>query len=205
MNKIFFDLDGTLLDSRRRLFTLFQKLVPKSNLSIDEYWELKRNKKDHKTILVEKYNYSDDEFNQFERAFFENIELFAYLKLDTLVYNTHEVLNNLVNKNKLYIVTSRQNKSNVIIQLKNLSIYRYFADVLVTEHKCEKAELITKLQYKAEDFIVGDTGYDVLTGIKLGIHTIAVSYGFLNKQKLEDYNPEFIVNSLSEIIPIFCK
>ena len=55
---IFFDLDGTLLDSRKRLYKLFQDLVLESNLTIDEYWELKRNKINHKTILIEKFGYT---------------------------------------------------------------------------------------------------------------------------------------------------
>ena len=51
---LFFDLDGTLLNSRKRLYTLFQDLIPESKLSIDEYWDLKRDKIDHKTILMER-------------------------------------------------------------------------------------------------------------------------------------------------------
>ena len=42
--KIFFDLDGTLINSKMRLYSLFQELVSASNLSFDEYWNLKKKK-----------------------------------------------------------------------------------------------------------------------------------------------------------------
>jgi phosphoglycolate phosphatase len=199
---IFFDLDGTLLDSRKRLYTLFQDLVPESKLSIDEYWELKRNKINHKAILMERFNRTEDDFVLFEKEFLAKIESFDYLQFDTPVYGAYETLNSLARKNNLYIVTSRQSKKNVFDQLKKLDLYKYFNDILVTEHKCEKVELIGKLEYQRNDFIVGDTGYDILTGLKLGVHIVAVSYGFLNRQKLEEYKPEFIVDSLPEVVAI---
>ena len=34
---IFFDLDGTLLDSKERLYYLFQHLVPECKFSFEEY------------------------------------------------------------------------------------------------------------------------------------------------------------------------
>ena len=40
---IFFDLDGTLLDVRARLYNLFIELAPETLCSLDEYWEIKRN------------------------------------------------------------------------------------------------------------------------------------------------------------------
>lgn len=200
---IFFDLDGTLLDSRKRLYTLFQDLAPESNLSIGEYWELKRNKIDHKTILTEKFGYSEDDFDHFERAWLDKIELFDYLRLDTPIHGLHDVLDALINNNNnLYIVTSRQNRENVFIQLENMGIYKYFTDVLVTEHKYKKTKLIRTLRYQDEDFLVGDTGYDVLTGKELNVNTIAVTYGFLKKEILETYKPSFVVDKLTDILPI---
>ena len=196
---LFFDLDGTLLDSKRRLYTLFQDLVSKSTLSVNEYWELKRNKIDHKAILLNKFNYTEIDYINFESKFLEQIESPGYLKLDILFYGVCEMLGILAQKNKIFIITSRQNKENTFVQLKKLDIYKYFENILVTERKYEKVELIRKLQFQNEDFIIGDTDYDILTGKQLGIHTIAVSYGFLNKQKLNEYNPEYIVDNLAEI------
>lgn len=62
---IVFDLDGTLLDSRRRLYVLFQRLVPGSLLSFDEYWSLKRNGTGHETILLERFGIESVELDGF--------------------------------------------------------------------------------------------------------------------------------------------
>ena len=202
---IFFDLDGTLLDSRKRLYLLFQDLVPESTLSIDEYWELKRNKISHKDILLEKLNYTKDNLINFEGEFLKKIESPSYLQFDTLIYGAYDILNTLTCKYKLFIITARQKKENTFLQLKELDIYKYFKDILVTEHKYEKAELIRRLQFKNEDFMIGDTDYDVLTGKQLGIRTIAVCYGFLNKKKLKDCEPEFMVDNICEITAILDK
>jgi len=199
---IFFDLDGTLLDSKMRFYSLFQDLVPFSNISLDKYWELKRNKIDHKTILIKNFNYSEEDFNLFEKNFYKKIELNYYLKFDSLVDGTYETLDYLVNKYKLYLVTMRQKKINLYTQLKKLNIYKYFFNILITKHKQEKIKLIRSVQYQNDDFFIGDTGYDILTGIRLGMHTIATCYGFSDKQVLIEYKPEFLIDSLSEIFAI---
>jgi phosphoglycolate phosphatase-like HAD superfamily hydrolase len=199
---LFFDLDGTLLNSQMRLYRLFQDLVGASYLSIHEYWELKRNKINHKTILSDMFHYTDDDFNHFEKSWMEKIELPEYLQFDALVDDVPGVLNFLAQKNDIYIVTSRQSKENAIEQLKRLQIYNFFYDVLVTEHKYEKVVLVKKKGYKKGDFLIGDTGKDVLTGLELSMNTIAVTYGFLKKDILETYKPHFVVDKLSDIIDI---
>lgn len=199
---LFFDLDGTLLDSRVRLYRLFQDLVSTSRLSIHEYWELKRKKIDHKTILLDMFHYTLDDFSRFENLWMGKIESPEYLQFDTLIDDVFDVLIFLAKKNNMYIVTSRQNKENAITQIKNLQIYNIFQNILVTEHRYEKSLLIKEAGYQKEDFLIGDTGKDVLTGLELGINTIAVTYGFLNKDVLETYRPHFIVDKLSDIISI---
>ena len=47
---IVFDFDGTIIDASERLYRLFQDLVPRSALSKEAYWALKRNKINHNMI-----------------------------------------------------------------------------------------------------------------------------------------------------------
>ena len=199
---VFFDLDGTLLNSKKRLYLLFKELVPKSNLTFEKYWKLKRNKINHKSILIDNYNYSEDDYINFEKNFFEKIELIDYLKHDTLVNGVYETLETLSMKDKLYIITMRQNKDNLYSQLKQFSITKYFTDILISEKKYNKTELIRMVQFQNSDFIIGDTDYDILTGTNLGIQTIAVCYGFLNKKKIIEYKPNYIVSKLPKVVSI---
>lgn len=197
---LFFDLDGTLLDSRQRLYQLFQSLVIESNLSFSEYWELKRNKVNHKAILSEKYNYSDEKYFDFEARWMKEIELKKWLDLDIPFARVTDALKILKADHTLYVVTARQSKENATAQINNLGWKSLFKDILVTEQTKTKQELIrSTVITDSSDWIIGDTGNDILTGKKLGIQTIAVLSGFLNKEKLLQYNPDLIINDITTI------
>src|SRR5574344_1964758 len=177
MRKIFFDLDGTLIDSSERLYKLFNDLVVASKFSKSQYWELKRNKINHKMIL-EKY-FPDLDFDKFNNIWLENIEKMEYLALDKLKESTLEVLKKLSDEFELYIVTARQNKENLVKEINLLQINQFFENILVTESKYSKEDLIRKnCQISPYDILIGDTGFDIKTGKALSIKTCAITDGF---------------------------
>jgi phosphoglycolate phosphatase len=195
---IFFDLDGTLINSHKRLFALFQYLVPSSNLSFDEYWTLKRNKVNHKEILTKQFNYSLDEFHSFEESWLKEIELEKWLNLDIPFDGVSEFLKELRKNNILYLVTARQSKEMVYKQIGDFGWETIFEKIFVTEQKIEKHLLIeNNVSVSANDWIIGDTGKDIETGKKLNINTAAVINGFLNKDCLAQYNPNIILESVT--------
>jgi|SRR6185437_15162466 len=197
---IFFDLDGTLLDSRERLYQLFQHLVPDSNLSFNEYWELKRNKIGHKEILKTHFSYSEEAFTSFEKIWMERIELPEWLALDKPFNGITNYLKELKNKHSLYIITARQLEDLAIEQINQIGWKGLFEKILVTGKKMEKYDLIkASVKVSNEDWFVGDTGKDIQIGKKLDINTVAVLSGFLNRDKLEEYNPDLIVDNVNEL------
>ena len=198
---IFFDLDGTLIDSRVRLYKLFQELIPQSKLSFDEYWKLKRNKIDHETILKNQFNFEHQDFLLFEKKWMELIEDEQWLIFDKPFAGVTHYLQKLKRKGfLLYIVTSRQYKSKVLTQLNSFGWDSIFKDILVTEQRMEKSDLIrTFISNDNNNWIVGDTGKDIQTGKKLQINTVAVLTGFLNRNKIAEYQPDLIVNNVINI------
>ena len=183
---VFLDFDGTLIDSRLRLYKLFQDLVPKSNLNYRKYWELKRNKINHKEILTSIFNYSEREFSQFEEIWMNKIEQEEYLDLDKPFVNTTNFLIEFANSHNLYLVTARQSESNVINQIFKFGWQKIFTKVLVSSKKKEKHTLIrNNVSFKSEDWIIGDTGEDIKTGKLLEINTAAVLSGVLNKEQIK--------------------
>lgn len=192
---IFFDLDGTLLDSRERLYQLFQHLVPDSKLSFDDYWKLKRNKIGHKEILKKHFSYEDATFELFETTWLNKIELVEWLALDKPFVGINNYLIELKDKHDLYVVTARQFEHTVEQQIIQNGWQGIFKKILVTNQKKEKYDLIKEnVKLSKNDWFVGDTGKDIQTGKALGIKTAAVLSGFLSKERLEEYHPDIIVD-----------
>lgn len=195
--KIFFDLDGTLIDSRGRLYRLFQHLVPASTLSFDEYWNYKRNKIDHREMLKKFFSFSQDEIFLFQENWLDQIELPQWLALDKPFRGVTEYLLELKKQHELYIVTARQFENILLSQLTDFGWNGIFVKVFVTAQKTEKADMIKKAVATNEtDWFVGDTGKDIQTGKSLGLRTAAVLSGFLSKEKLQEYEPEIIVDNV---------
>lgn len=196
---IFFDFDGTILNSQKRMYRLFCELCPETCFSYEEYWEIKRNRINQNDFLKKYFNYTDEQISLFKNNWMEKIEEESRLLEDKPIENISDVFMNLAKDNKLYIVTNRQSKYLAIKQIKDLSLFDFFEDILVTEQKKTKADLIKeKVAVKADDIFIGDTGEDILTAKELGIKSIAVSYGFLNKDILAEYKPDFVIDEVKD-------
>jgi phosphoglycolate phosphatase len=198
--KIFFDLDGTLIDSKKRLYELFQKLVSSSVFSYDEYWALKKNKINHKEILSSTFGYGEEEYAAFEKEWMEKIEMPEWLDLDIPFEGVSDYLNKLKEEHQLYVVTARQSEALALSQLSKFGWGNVFIKVFVTAQKKEKFDLIREaVNPDSSDWLVGDTGKDIQTGKQLGVQTAAVLSGFLSKEKLEEYGPDIIVESITDL------
>lgn len=200
--KIFFDLDGTLLDSKARLYHLFQFLVPDSKLTFNDYWNLKKEKVSNIDIIVKYFDYDNDGVSQFLYKWMSLIEAPEWIAYDKPFDGINQFLSNLYLKNDLYIITARQSKDVVLSQLSLMRLDFYFKEILVTQQKIEKYNLIkNSINISNNDWIVGDTGKDILTGKKLGINTAAVLSGFLSENKLRTYSPDIILDNLTLFNP----
>lgn len=197
---VFFDLDGTLVDASDRLYKLFQFLVPASALTKDAYWKLKRNKISHREILATRFEYTDQQIEIFESTWLSMIELNEWIALDKPFAGVSDYLMELKKDHTLYIVTARQWEKTATLQVENYEWSDVFKDVLVTGHQMDKSELIRrKCLPSSKDWFVGDTGKDVEAGKQLGLQTAAVLSGFLNKEKLLEYRPDVIVDSVVDL------
>lgn len=199
-NNIFFDFDGTLVDCRLRLYNLFMELVPQSKFTFNEYWEIKRRRINQENLLTINFNYSKTEVKNFKKIWLSKVEEIERLKLDVPFEKSGLLLKKLFKKYNLYIVTNRQSKLKAIQQINNYGWTPFVLEILVTEQLKTKEELIIdRCKVNYGDYFIGDTGEDILTGKSLGIRTIAVSSGFLNREVLKEYEPDIILNGIEEI------
>jgi phosphoglycolate phosphatase len=200
---ILFDLDGTVIDSKMRLYCLFCDITSQNKLSFDDYWNFKRSMINHETILTKYFQYTKGEYFDFEKKWMSLIESDAYLNYDKVFDFTVPVLQTLKsNKNKLYLITARQSKEKAIMELNKMGLFDFFKNILVTENKKSKLDLIkeTKLQLLNNDILVGDTGLDIQTAKALNLISVAVLSGFRNKEVLEKYLPNFIENDIQFLL-----
>ena len=66
----------------------------------------------------------------------------------------------------------------------------------------EAPNYIAKDYDKKDCFFIGDSDVDIQTARNSGMKSIAVTWGFRTKEFLLRHNPDFVVNSPDEILPI---
>lgn len=198
-DNIFLDFDGTLIDSKERLYRLFCDLVLSNEISFDEYWKIKGSGLTQSEMLKKYFNYSDARLKNFRHEWLREVESVDRLDTDAPLPGISDVLKNLSELKKVYLVTARQNRTAVDNQLKLFGWKNYFQDVLVTCQSVSKSSLILKtISPNIFDFFIGDTGEDINAGKSLGVKTIAVASGVINKDLLSTYNPDYILDGLAE-------
>jgi phosphoglycolate phosphatase len=200
---IVFDLDGTLINSKLRLYRLFQTLATETSLSYEEYWVLKKAKTSNSTILSSHLGYDEAQIADFLAQWMSLIEAPSFLALDSNFEDIHSALGALRRGADLHICTARQLRESVMQQLVGLNLLSYFDQVLVTERKYSKEALISAnvANLSANDWLVGDTGKDIQVGKSLNMKTCAVLSGFLNESVLKGYGPNLILDSVIAFRP----
>ena len=195
---IILDLDGTVIDSKLRLYRLFQHLAPNSSLSYDQYWAFKQNRISNETLLSTHLGYGKDEIAGFRAQWMALIESPSYLSLDSSFVGIEMALASLQEVANLYVCTARQLRQAALDQLANLNLLKFFEEVLVTEQKHTKESLIAAnvSGLSPKDWMVGDTGKDIQVGKSMNMNTCAVLSGFLSQEVLIQYEPDLILQSI---------
>ena len=199
---IFFDLDGTLIDARMRLYNLFCDLTCQTLLDFNNYWELKRSMHDQKWILTNILKYTDLQISEFRKKWMYNIEKEEYLKFDSLFPYTISTLEQLKQKGfSLFLITARQNKPATMKQLVKMGLIDYFIACCIASPPQTKTEkiLLKGIKLSNNDFLVGDTLEDIQTAKNLNLKSIAVWSGFYNMASLMGSDPDFTAADISKI------
>lgn len=171
MPKIFFDLDGTILNVKKRLHKLFCELTEKT-IDYDEYWNLKAMGYTQ-AMMLDYISYPQDKKN-FSSAWLKNVERIDLLKLDYIRDGVKEALDEFLSLNyDMYIVTNRQLADNLTKQLSWLDLDKYFTKVIMTYQIFSKAMAVRNSGIMPIDgYFVGDSWEDMNTACELGIRGI---------------------------------
>lgn len=187
--RIAFDLDGTLLDSRRRHKVVMSDVLKKYGYVIDtsNLVTFKSNGKNNIEWLLS-LGIEIEQAKKINSEWISLIEDIDYLNLDVLYPNIIEVLSRLCVDNELYIITARTNKINAINQIKGLGIAKFFTDIIVVD-SCRQAFLLksNELTKNKIDYFIGDTESDYQAAKIANCKFSAVSYGFRSEAFLKTF------------------
>lgn len=207
--RIFFDLDGTLIDIKKRFYLVYSDILKKNNkkcLNFKDYIKLRKNHISTKDIILktcdfEFYKYFIKERNKF-------IESEKYLEYDSVFSGVISIMNKLFPKHDLILITLRDNKKNTIKQLEAMQLHKYFEMILIGEHfgtwetKYKLIKNYDKSILKSDSLIVGDTEVDILAGKNLGIKTCGVLCGMRTYKLLKQLKPDYLIRDLRGLTTI---
>jgi phosphoglycolate phosphatase len=202
-NVLIFDYDGVIVDSFEVFMTNFIEACKK------EGWSSIATKDDFLKLFENNMYESMYEIGMTK----EEILRIVFRMRDALIQNQHklklfngitDVLKALLKKNLLFIVTS--NETQVVVRyLRSHKLFGFFKEIYGSDtgaSKIEKILSIKKNNPNCNYFYIGDTQGDILEGIKSGVKTAAVGWGWHDKEQLKIVSPDFIINNPKELLKI---
>lgn len=209
--KIFFDLDGTLIDISERYYRVYTDILNKAGFSTigkKEYWNAKRNKVPEDQILA--MTNANDFYKEYNQKRLSLIENDYYLSNDSLHEGVIQVIENLSKKYQLVLVTLRKSNSQLEKQLINMKLIDYFTDILRSDDNLKprwmiKYHLIKEYignEHDSSSILISDTENDIKAGNELRFKTIAVLNGIRTKELLIISKPTFICKSVKDLLNI---
>lgn len=202
---LFFDLDGTLLDTRQRHYAVYADVLlelQKQALSLEEYWSMKREAIPNVEILAR--TNAADSFDQFNRLWNTRIEERCYLQKDQIVEGALPVLTTLAEQRSLLLVTLRQSEESLHWELQSLGLNQFFESVLVAckpnADWSDKANLLAAKRIDPSSWLIGDTEADVLAARAAGLRCCAISWGIRSKEFLVEQRPDILVDHIADIV-----
>lgn len=208
INRIFLDLDGTLLHGKDRHYFCYKKIASDmgfSVINIDEYWEKKRAKISLNNILGP--SNIANHYAKFITEWLRLIESPELLELDELHDGVLELLRGWNEKGiELILVTMRQDAGALEQQLKKLGLRKHLDQVLV----CSKQGVGSSKALHVENSLkgnplfregalwIGDTEADWEAANYLGVDLLLVENGLRNREYLKTLGEGPVISSIGD-------
>jgi phosphoglycolate phosphatase len=201
---LLFDLDGTLVDTIIDITNALNYALKSTGIRNLTVVETKQLVGEGITKLIEKVlgdknkKFSEDVKSKFLLYYTDHL-------IDhSLVYpHVKTTLEHLANYRKAVISNKREYLSRQI--LRKLNLLEYFDVVVGSDTTSEKKPsalpliyILQKLGISAKDAVmIGDSNFDVEAGKKAGIKTVAVSYGYRERNYLSD--ADYLIEAFNEL------
>jgi len=191
MKAIIFDFDGVIHDTLELGYRVNKKL--RSDMSMDDYKDLfNGNLYAHERVS----SANQDLFYALSGPEYEKLAMEEHIK---------EELLKLKEKYLLFIISSNSEKilHRYFERNKGSHIFKEILGMETHTSKIEKFKILFKKYDLNKDncVFVTDTLGDILEANKLEIDTIAVDFGFHERERLEKGHPKKIVSHFKDILP----
>jgi phosphoglycolate phosphatase len=203
--KIFFDLDGTLIDVAPRHYQVYSEVITelgRTPLAQSVYWRLKRDKTAWPVVL-QKTGLNPSDTPRFLEHFIRRIEAVECLRMDTLFPNALSTVDSLKKQYSCYLVSLRRHRNAFEAQLNWLGLRPHFAAVLSGHSERDgsdvKGAIIRRHLGHESGAIIGDTEADILSGKAEGLTTIAMTTGIRSEELLRGLQPDYVLDDISEV------
>ena len=204
MTVLFFDLDGTLIDVRRRPYAAYVDTARElglTPLTEQAFWEQRRGGAATED-LIGGVRAADRE--RFTKRWRERADAPSYVRLDTLIPGARATLSALRESYELVLVTLREDRETLVDQLDDLSLSKFFTAIysLDGRHKStSRAELIQLFRRgNGEDAaVIGDSEADLAAARELGIDSVCVTTGVRSRRYLDELRPDELLSNITEL------
>jgi len=204
MATLLFDLDGTLIDVRRRHYAAYVATTREmwiTPLPAGTYWSRRLDGASNAGLLDSAGEASQE---RFLRRWVELVESPAYLRLDTLVPGVRRTLACFEQRCRLVLLTMRRERAALVDQLDDLGLHRFFSTVLCqgdAPQASAKIEVLRAagLEVEPGSVVIGDAEADVKTARALGLPSICVTTGLRSRRYLEGIRPDAIIPSVAHL------
>lgn len=204
---IILDLDGPLLDGKLRHYRCYSDILLKYGFEpqpLENYWELKRARKSRKEILL--LSKALHIYNLFLAEWLDRVECLDYLQFDCVQKAALKQLRTWRGcGRRIFLVTMRSNRENLMEQLKSKGLLSYFDRVVVCKHAeggAGKASRLLKEVPSIEpqfSIWIGDTEVDFDASRYLKCSSCLVINGLRNREYLTTLGPEFLKDDISQV------
>ena len=127
-------------------------------------------------------------------------------------HGARELLDFLHKRKIECIILSGHSIEGIESQLKRLGLGKYFSNIFANDiygamkgrNKLEKINKFLEQRSisKNEILIIGDSTEETEAGRHLGIHTVAITGGYVSTRRLKETNPDFLISDLHQLIGI---
>lgn len=207
MQAIFFDLDGTVIDSSEGIYNSFVDTFNRLNLPVPDRETIRTFMGPPLEVTFTEQVGTDkvDTAIHYYRDYYQRIGQFQA----KLYPGIRELLERLKEDDRyqLFITTSK-NEPITLQMCKELEITHYFDAIYgSTPEAFHKADVLIRAMEENQinnhqAIIIGDTKFDMIGGHSVGIKTLAVTWGFGSQESLLAEKPDYLAATTEQVFEI---